>query len=514
MTPSIPTAAPGLALCALLVLTACGGGTGATDSPPAAATPTPVSPVVPDPVSTAASESAPETDIDGGGPATSPEPPPTPASDPASPAPSPSPPPAPAPAQPPAPSPASDTEATPPLTPAPSPSPPLELPSTGEPPAVVDRTVLGILVSTPTRRNQRSVAELQAALFSSRGPSLRTFYWLQSGGRLNVTTRDLVPADTPIAAGDVIEVTIPDPTGTECTGDAWGKAARVEAAKLGFDQGGYDTTIYISPKVSGCSNAVGTVGTVGKVNRSRRVVYFDKTDSPATSPLTLRTLVHEMGHNLGLGHARTLTCVDAAGQRAALSTSCTEDVQGDPTDGMGTTGRVSNPGPAPGDDHSPMDPNPRLFAASRVHDLGWMAAGEVQVVTGPGQYRLRPLYCSTPNGAPRALRLASTTTGRDYWLETRIACGGAFDNFIVGSIHHGVTDTTVNGLLIRQGDAGPGPSGSTFLLDLHPGTTNGSSGFVDAALSRGEVFTDPLPGGLRFEITDVEADGTLVVRIW
>lgn len=76
-----------------------------------------------------------------------------------------------------------------------------------------------------------------------------------------------------------------------------------------------------------------------------------------------------------------------------------------------------------------------------------------------------------------------------------------------------MSDTTVNGLIIRQGDSGPGPSGSTFLLDLHPATTNGSSGFVDAALSRGEVFSDPLPGGLRFEITAVDADGTITVRI-
>lgn len=487
MSSLIKFTALSVALSSTLLLSACGGG-GATASPTPPAATDPIPAPVPeasapasDPAGVATPDDAPpEVDPD-------PTPDPTPVPTPPASAPTPTPP-----------------ESTP--TPTPTPTP--------QPPAVVNRTVLGVLVSTPTRHNQRSVQELRDALFSSTVPSVRSFYWVASGGRLNVTTRDLVPAGTPIPAGDVVEVTIPDPTGTECTGDAWGKAARVEAAKLGFDQGSYDTTVYISPKVSGCSNAVGTVGTVGAVNHSRRVVYFDQTSTPQTSPLRLRTLAHEMGHNLGLGHARSIHCVDAAGQRVALSATCTEDGQGDPTEAMGTFGRVTNPGPAPGNDHSPLDENPRLFAASRAHDLGWMAPGEVQVVTEPGYYRLRPLYCSTDNGAPRALRMASTMAGRDYWLETRIACGGPFDNFIVGSIHHGVTDTTVNGLLIRQGDSGSGPSGSTFLLDLHPATTNATAGYVDAALSRGEVFTDPLPGGKRFEITDVQPDGTIVVHIW
>lgn len=469
------------AAAATLALAGCGGG-GASSSaaPPAAVQPSPGVPAGSAPASDATSEPPAE-----GPPEVEPAPE-TPATPPSAPQPTP-----PAESLPPT---------TPPITPTPAPA------------AVVNRTVLGVLVSTPTRRNQRSVQELRDALFSSRSPSVRSFYWITSGGRLNVTTRELVPPGTAIDTGDVIEVTIPDPVGTECTGDAWGKAARVEALKLGYDQKAYDTTFYISPKVADCSNAVGSVGTVGKPNHGYRVVYFDKTDTPASEPLRLRTLAHEMGHNIGLGHARTITCLDDAGRRVSMSANCTEDVQGDPTDAMGTSGRVSNPGPE-GNDYSPMDPNPRLLAASRAYDLGWLTPSELQVVTGPGVYRLRPLYCSADNGAPRALRLASTTPGRDYWLETRIACGGPYDNFRNGSIHHGVSDTTVNGLIIRQGDSGPGPSGSTFLLDLHPATTNGSSGFVDAALSRGEVFSDPLPGGLRFEITAVDADGTITVRI-
>jgi|GEM_PF-3464882 len=381
------------------------------------------------------------------------------------------------------------------------------------PAEVVHRTVLGVLVSTPSRRNQRSVDELHRMLFASEAPSLRSFYRLASGGRLNVTNRALLPPDAPVA-GEVIEVTIPEPSGLDCSTDTWAAAAKAEAIKHGHDPSGYGTTFYITPRVTGCSNGVGTVGAIGKANHGMRVVYFDKSDTPDTSPLTLRTLVHEMGHNLGLGHARTVTCLDAADRRVSMSDRCTEDAQGDPTDAMGSTGRVSHPGPKPGNDYSPMDTNPRLFAASRAHDLGWLAPDEVLTVSGPGTFRLRPLYCAMANGAPRALRLASTTPGRDYWLETRVPCGGPYDNFRNGSTHHTVPETTVHGLLIRQATAGPGPSASTWLLDLHPGTTNASSGFVDAALSLGEVFDDPLPGGQRFEVTAVEPDGTIHVRLW
>ncbi|WP_377157262.1 hypothetical protein ACFJIX_01690 [Roseateles sp. UC29_93] len=380
-----------------------------------------------------------------------------------------------------------------------------------------NRTILGVLVTTPTRPTQRSVQDVQNALFSSAAPSVRSFYWVVSGGRLNITNHALVPAGAPIPLGDIVNVVIPEPTGDDCATATWSAPAVAAAAAAGFDPATYDTTYIVTPRVAvGCANATGTQGTVGATNTNRKVVYFDMATTPATSPLTIRTLVHELGHNIGAGHARALTCTDPLLQLVPVSMSgnCIADTQGDSTDGMGTTGRVVDPGPL-GNPYSAMDPNPRLFAAPRAYDFGWVLPSEVTTVTGPGYYRLRPLYCSADNGAPRALRMASTTAGKDYWLETRVACGGPYDNFVNGSIHHLVLETTVHGLLIRQANSSPATQPrETWLLDLHPLTTNSSSSRVDAALSPGEIFTDPLPGGMRFQITSVDPDGTIQVHIW
>lgn len=394
------------------------------------------------------------------------------------------------------------------------PSTPLPNDSPVNPATVINRKVLGIVISTPTRLNQRSLQEVHDALFSDTPPSVRTFYRIQSGGTLNVTNRELTPPDFPISNGSVIEVRIDAPAGDDCTADSWGNPAKTVATAMGFNPNDYDSTFYITPPTVGCANGVGTTGTPGQLNTRKRVVYFDKLPkTQSLTPLTSHTLIHELGHNIGLSHARTLICTDAAGRRVALSDTCTETTQGDPTDAMGAIGRVIDPGP-PGNGSGATDPNAPLLAAPRAYTLGWVTPSEVLTVTTPGYYRLRPLYCSKANGAYRAIRLKATTSGKDYWLETRQPCGGPFDNFRSGSLHRSTPETTVNGLLIRLADTDFLPSRQTWLLDLHPATTNSTSGFVDAALSMGEVFADPLPGGKRFEITQIEGDGTLVIHIW
>ncbi len=49
----------------------------------------------------------------------------------------------------------------------------------------------------------------------------------------------------------------------------------------------------------------------------------------------MRVANHELGHNLGLNHARSAVCVDGAGIQATESVNCTTNEYGDLFAAMG-----------------------------------------------------------------------------------------------------------------------------------------------------------------------------------
>jgi hypothetical protein len=173
--------------------------------------------------------------------------------------------------------------------------------------------------------------------------------------------------------------------------------------------------------------------------------------------LSTRVVAHELGHNMGLHHASSITCT-SGGVTVAYSATCTPDEYGDPFDVMGKNLRRNN--------------------AWHLQQIGFLGRGNVQTAAASGTYTLTST--STRGTGTQLLRVPRPGTGTQlyYDLELR-SSGGVFDNFLS-------TDPAVNGVTIHV-DPSPATITQSLLIDTTPGT---SSGFDDAPLTAGRSFTD------------------------
>jgi hypothetical protein len=171
---------------------------------------------------------------------------------------------------------------------------------------------------------------------------------------------------------------------------------------------------------------------------------------------TYRT-VHELGHNLGLGHAHSEKCT-AGSAPVPLSDTCTVDEYGDLFDAMGYVP------PAAG------EYNPSEFSAPQKDALGWLSGRSTS--TDEGTYTLAPMEDQALT--LHAIRL--NTPGHTLWLEYRQGIGvdAPLANFT------GIT----NGVLVHES----APGASSSLLDMTP---TSALGFNDVALPAGQSWTDP-----------------------
>jgi chitodextrinase len=239
--------------------------------------------------------------------------------------------------------------------------------------------------------------------------------------------------------------TIPDNSSSGCNYTTWASSANKLAAAAGIDLSStsYEHVVYAFPHTSTC-------GWSGMGNLPGRLSYLNG------GGMSLRTMAHELGHNLGTHHASTYSCTEG-GVRVSLSatsSNCTRSEYGDPFSIMGAS--------------------TRRHTNSSLANFAWMPSANRLDVAADGDYRLAPLFSADGIQSIRIQRTSSSF----ITLEFRQA--GQFDAF-------SSSDPVVNGVTIRIA-GGDRNRTQSLLIDATPST----SGFGDAPLAEGRTFVDPL----------------------
>ncbi len=171
-------------------------------------------------------------------------------------------------------------------------------------------------------------------------------------------------------------------------------------------------------------------------------------------------LNHELGHNLGLSHARAWYTPDDSIIGAGVSVD-----YGNIFDTMGT---------------SPFG-NSAEFNVNYRYALGWLRDSDIHLAVDSGLYRVFAMDAGLPldNSKRLGLRVPAKVNfngvTNDYWIDVRQALAYPI---------------TLNGVLIKAAPPALDYSGN-LLLDTTPGSTRG---VLDAPLIVGRTFTDAARG--------------------
>ncbi|MFH1404858.1 MAG: hypothetical protein ABIH21_02050 [Patescibacteria group bacterium] len=237
------------------------------------------------------------------------------------------------------------------------------------------------------------------------------------------------------------------------------------AAQDGFDESNYDFVVYGVSQNALCS-ASGASGGPGSKILFNLTYYFN-----------IGTVAHEFGHNFGLGHASTYSCVDEQGARVVYSNACTLGEYGDIFSSMGNSQLR------------------RHFNASQKKSVGWLTNENVIDVSQSGDYLITPI--EELSDGYQLIRVPKEYNDEGiavsyYTIDYRQPYG--FDDF-------SSSDPVVNGVLIRIED-NVGDHLQTYLLDS---TAQASYTFEDSAFLVGDKFIEP-NGHFEVEVIDANSD--------
>lgn len=252
---------------------------------------------------------------------------------------------------------------------------------------------------------------------------------------------------------------------TICDTTAIAAYAQQAAASAGANIASYGHLVYAFPQNAGCAwQGRGSVG--GSPSQSWVNDWFE-----------LGIVGHELGHNFGLYHSRSMDCGDTP-----IGSNCTTSEYGDLFDLMGGAGSAHF----------------NLFQKER---LGWINAGTnppITTVTTSGTYWVDPLATSSMNSKGlKILKSTDAVTGSSTWYYVEFRSAFGFDSFVSGN------PNVSNGVLIRTGSDSSGQA--TYLLDMTPSTTS----WYDPALTAGQTFTDA-EAGVTITTVSVGPSGALV----
>jgi uncharacterized protein (TIGR03437 family) len=271
------------------------------------------------------------------------------------------------------------------------------------------------------------------------------------------------------------------------------RTAVMNAANADVDWNEFQHLHIVVPSISGGCGWAG-LGTIGcntltapgsrTIRASTAWVVSGKTQTELR-----RVATHELGHNYGVGHARTMFFPNSALNPDRSMAAYVE--YGDPYSLMGGGGSgVQN-----------------HFAAQHKAKFGWIKAGETYTeVSSSGTFQLAP--AEVTDGRVRALRIRRNLNTNEYlWVEYRQPAG-MFDKDIGGNYRN-----VFKGALIRYESSGTG--GYSELLNMNvnvaPGTGVPTNDVVlgNVTIPEGAVWQDPY-SDLTVQVTSVTPDALTV----
>jgi hypothetical protein len=272
------------------------------------------------------------------------------------------------------------------------------------------------------------------ALVFGAATSTNAYYQEQSFGARSLT--GIQRAD-----GDVFGWFPINASRTTCDYVGWGNLARAAAQAAGVNLTGYAHVIHYFPRSPNC-------GWSGVGQLPGRYTWINGSSSS--------TIAHELGHNFGVHHASSLTCLDSAGARVSISGSCTSSEYGDPYDVMGRGYRHMN--------------------AYQKGRLGFLEAANTVTAPAGGTFTIAPLEQKATGAQVLRIPIRATAPPLYYYVEFRQP--SVFDAFAAGS-------PAITGVIIHR-SPDYATLARTQLIDLTPATTS----FNDAPLAVGRTFTD------------------------
>lgn len=247
--------------------------------------------------------------------------------------------------------------------------------------------------------------------------------------------------------------------------------ASARAKKAGKNPSKFDRVIfYVTQEACGADHW----GVAGLGSMPGRYVWLEGT-------LATNVVIHELGHNLGLGHSSYAECRTKKGKRTVLAAAkyCATHDYGDMSDVMGN------------------NPDAGWFSAPKLARLGWLKGKALakNTSTRSKTYTLRPLSSSSKK--LKAVRVKGTK-GRTYWVEYRTRAG------LDGRIGRGL-----EGVQIRLGK----PSafyGDSSVLDMLPGPE--SDWFDQHTVALGAKASWTSPEGIRFTVRSTGKTAKVTVK--